>query len=414
MHTSPAAPRAASTPVVVAAIPAEHPYVDAVLPASHRPGIEAFAPAPPAGTAPGAWFPHPALEPGWLRAHGESIDLVHIHFGFEHCSPQRIRDFVDECRATRTRLVVTVHDLDNPHLSEQADHHERLTDLIRAAESVITLTPAAAARIRSRLGVDVEVVPHPFIVDPATAARVVDDARALRTGNRVGLFLKSMRHNTAVSPDFHRALAAGLAEAGAELHVHVHEDAMDHPLVRELAGTWGERLHVHPRLDDAELFAAVAGYDAVVLPYVRGSHSGWLEMCRDLAVTVVAPDCGYYADQADRPGGVVSYATGDGASAAEAALRALAGGVLPYDGDRRSEHREIVRAHHRIYTGDTAAATSDAARPALDEAARRAADDRTLGAATDGTAAPAPAGAPASSAASPSAPRVPAPRTVVP
>lgn len=352
MRTSPAAPglRPGSARVTVAAIPADHPYVTAVLPASPGSEVEAFAPEPPPGTPAGAWFPHPALEPGWLRAHAEAADLVHIHFGFEHCSPERIREFVDECAATATRLVVTVHDLDNPHLTEQADHHERLTDLIRAAEAVITLTPAAAARIEARLGIAAEVIPHPFIVEPAHAHRITAAAAGRRTGRRVGLFLKSMRHNTATDPEFHRGLAAGLTAAGAELHVHVHEDAADHPLVTALAATWGDGLHVHPRMDDAALFAAVAEYDAVVLPYIRGSHSGWLEMCRDLSVTVVAPDCGYYADQADRPGGVVSYATGAGASAAEAALTALAGGTQPYGGDRDAEYAEIVRAHHRIYT----------------------------------------------------------------
>lgn len=351
-------------PVTVAAIPADHPYVHAVLPAAHWPDVAAFAPEPPPGTPAGAWFPHPALEPGWLRAHAEAVDLVHIHFGFEHCSPERIREFVDECAATATRLVVTAHDLDNPHLTEQADHHARLTDLIRAAESVITLTPAAAARIEARLGIAAAVIPHPFIVEPAAARRIIAAAAVRRTGNRVGLFLKSMRHNTATDPEFHRALAHGLAAAGAELHVHVHEDAAQHPLVTALAATWGDGLHIHARMDDAALFAAVAEYDAVVLPYIRGSHSGWLEMCRDLAVTVVAPDCGYYADQADRPGGVVSYATRAGASAAEAALTALAGGTQPYGGDRAAEYAEIVRAHHRIYTGRAAGDLSAAKAPA--------------------------------------------------
>ena len=40
-----------------------------------------------------------------------------------------------------------------------------------------------------------------------------------------------------------------------------------------------------------------------VLPYRFGTHSGWLEACRDLGTTVVAPDCGYYADQ----GPVLTY-----------------------------------------------------------------------------------------------------------
>ncbi|WP_180953288.1 glycosyltransferase [Brevibacterium ihuae] len=369
-----------------------------------HPGCGPARLASPSPRSPPTTRTSPRSSPPWLRAHTEAVDLVHIHFGFEHCSPERIREFVDECAATATRLVVTVHDLDNPHLTEQADHHERLTDLIRAAEAVITLTPAAAARIEARLGIAAEVIPHPFIVEPAHAHRITAAAAGRRTGRRVGLFLKSMRHNTATDPEFHRTLAAGLTAAEAELHVHVHEDAADHPLVTALAATWGDGLHVHPRMDDAALFAAVAEYDAVVLPYIRGSHSGWLEMCRDLSVTVVAPDCGYYADQADRPGGVVSYATGAGASAAEAALTALAGGPLPYGGNREREYAEIVRAHHRIYTG----------RPAAEVPAGAARSEPADSAATPAPAPTAAPGSPAPGTAAAAAARVPAPRTVVP
>ena len=41
----------------------------------------------------------------------------------------------------------------------------------------------------------------------------------------------------------------------------------------------------------------LASLDVSVLPYRFGTHSGWLEACRDLGTAVVAPTCGYYADQ---------------------------------------------------------------------------------------------------------------------
>ena len=34
-----------------------------------------------------------------------------------------------------------------------------------------------------------------------------------------------------------------------------------------------------------------------VLPYRFGTHSGWLEACVDLGTAVVAPSCGFYAEQ---------------------------------------------------------------------------------------------------------------------
>ena len=59
-------------------------------------------------------------------------------------------------------------------------------------------------------------------------------------------------------------------------------------------------LHRHARLSDDGLIAYLQRLDVSVLPYQFGSHSGWLEMCRDLGVGVVAPDCGFYVGQWDR------------------------------------------------------------------------------------------------------------------
>ena len=40
-----------------------------------------------------------------------------------------------------------------------------------------------------------------------------------------------------------------------------------------------------------------AALDVSVLPYRFGTHSGWLEACFDLGTAVVAPSCGFYAEQ---------------------------------------------------------------------------------------------------------------------
>ena len=53
----------------------------------------------------------------------------------------------------------------------------------------------------------------------------------------------------------------------------------------------------HERLDDRELANTLARLDVCVLPYGHGTHSGWLELCWDLGVGVVAPAVGFYAEQ---------------------------------------------------------------------------------------------------------------------
>ena len=104
-------------------------------------------------------------------------------------------------------------------------------------------------------------------------------------------------------------------------------------------------------MPDDELFAYLASLDISVLPYRFGTHSGWLEACRDLGTTVVAPSCGYYADQ----GPVLTYVneeeTFDPASlwhALEAAAARPGLGRLTTR-ERRDQRIDIADFHARLY-----------------------------------------------------------------
>jgi hypothetical protein len=88
-----------------------------------------------------------------------------------------------------------------------------------------------------------------------------------------------------------------------------------------------------------------------VLPYRFGTHSGWLEACRDLGTTVVAPTCGYYAEQ----GPVLSFDMGeehfDEDSLAAAVVRAYEerppfAATVP---ERRRQRAFVAAAHDDIY-----------------------------------------------------------------
>src|SRR5206468_2013009 len=74
----------------------------------------------------------------------------------------------------------------------------------------------------------------------------------------------------------------------------------DAGLAGYLASTAGRGdidLRVHDCLSDEELWAYLENLDVSVLPYRFGTHSGWLEACHDLGTTVIAPSCGYFAEQ---------------------------------------------------------------------------------------------------------------------
>ena len=173
-----------------------------------------------------------------------------------------------------------------------------------------------------------QVIPHP---------RITDTPAQVHSSGRAAVFLKSLRSNVVADAQFYADIAAEVP-----LDVYVHEGA-------KLASISNANVVVHEPMSDDELFAAVGHAGVCILPYTRGTHSGWLEMCRDLGVPVVAPDTGCYAGQADTPAAVEVYPAGDGRAAGQAAARLLARGPVPYTGDREQQRAQVRRAHEETY-----------------------------------------------------------------
>lgn len=117
-------------------------------------------------------------------------------------------------------------------------------------------------------------------------------------------------------------------------------------------------LAVHPYFSDDELWDYLEAIDVSVLPYRFGTHSGWLEACRDLGTAVVAPDCGFYGEQQPCEHYVHGEEGLDVTSLREAARRSHAARVATRDLDdarralavaRREERRAIAAAHEALY-----------------------------------------------------------------
>lgn len=227
-------------------------------------------PDPPVdGASAGQWWPSPTLEPAWLRAHASEFDLLHVHFGFEHRTTPELAELVATLRELRRPLVLTVHDLDNPHLADQRPHRAALDVLVPAAAAVITLTPGAAAQIAARWGRAATVLAHPHVV----GLDRLGQPRPHPAGFTVGLHAKARAGHT---PEAVRAelTAAVAALPGARL-----DDAF-------------------PRgLSDDELWDRLSRLDVLVLAYRSGTHSGFVEACHDLGTTVVAPGHGLWCEQ---------------------------------------------------------------------------------------------------------------------
>ena len=303
-------------------VPAGHPYVEALLPAS--PDASGAAPAvvhppdpPVPGAPPGQWWPHPALEPAWVREHAGEQDVVHVHFGMEGRTLGQLREWRQTLREVGLPLVHTVHDIDHPQLHDQTRHRAHLGLLAEEADGLLTLTEGAADAVERAHGRRPLVMPHPHVVplDLVGRERPTGDGRL-----RVGLHLKSVRPNLApvrVLPALAEAVRQvdAALSGGAVLQVRVHPEVTRGPDPRggpaltallahlEAHGAPEVEVVTGPRLSDAELWDHLGGLDVSVLPYAWGTHSGWLEACRDLGTWVLAPDVGHLREQ----GGVLTW-----------------------------------------------------------------------------------------------------------
>lgn len=360
-HAAPAPTHAGPTTIRVASVPADHVYVRHLADPDGDDGVVRLPDPPPAGGT-GGWWPPVMLDGAWIRDHAGEFDVFHLHFGFDAKTPEELEDVVAALDETGVPLVLTVHDLRNPHHPDPAAHAVQLGVLIRAAAALVTLTPGAAAEIRRRWGREALVVPHPHVVEPARATA----PRPAREGVVVGVHAKSLRANS----DAPR-VAAALADAlegmpGATLRIDLHDELLDPashayaPRAAEDLEALGRRHpHVevrrHPYFTDAELWDYLSGLDVSVLPYRFGTHSGWLEACRDLGTAIVAPDCGHYAEQ----GPCWVYGHGEDhldAASLRAAVLAAAAADAPsaearaaFAAERREQRRGIAAAHRRLY-----------------------------------------------------------------
>lgn len=289
--------------ITVASVPTAHRYVEHLDAVGTQSVVRVPDPVPAdadPGKEPGRWWPPRWLEPTWLRAHIDTVDLLHVHFGFDSIPPERLRDVVRVLRAAGKPLVLTVHDLHNPHFADNTIHLQHLDILVPEADEVVTLTASAAGVIEQRWATHATVVPHPHVapLDAIGAPPASSDEFV------IGVHAKSLRANLDPLAVMDTVVAAAAQCSGARVQLDIDDNLFDNPhqqragaALLDYGPSHGVDVRVHPRFDDGELWRYMADLDVSVLPYRFGTHSGWLEACHDLGTAVIAPDCGYFADQ---------------------------------------------------------------------------------------------------------------------
>ncbi|WP_197417547.1 glycosyltransferase [Mycobacterium sp. GA-2829] len=324
--------------IAVASVPAAHPYVRAITDPEHIVLLD--DPRPPGATSPEQWWPPQFLDSSYLADESGYFDVMHVHFGFDATPPAELRGVIDVLTTRRKPLVLTVHDLHNPHFVDPRDHLARLDVLVPAADAVVTLTDGAARAIHERWGRRATVLPHPRVL-PLTAIR---GARTATETPVVAVHAKSLRANIDPLPVVDALLA--VAEPGWRLRLDLDANYRDSPRANLLTAeridalaARGVDVRVHPRFTDGELAQYLSEIDALVLPYRFGTHSGWVEACYDAGVAAIVPDCGFFHEQHGDP----TYRHSADAAMADSLRRAVAEGLAR----RSTEDRRGERARQR-------------------------------------------------------------------
>src|SRR4029077_13755566 len=131
------------------------------------------------------------------------------HFGFEHRTPSELESWCDTLEELGIGLVVTVHDLLNPHTPDNRRHEHHLDTLLRRADTVITLTAGAAAHIEQGWDRRPRVIAHPHVAPLDWQGHFPRRTSCLQP-RRVGVHFSSFRPNVLDPDDLLVGLAAGV------------------------------------------------------------------------------------------------------------------------------------------------------------------------------------------------------------
>ncbi|MGH8886999.1 MAG: glycosyltransferase [Egibacteraceae bacterium] len=220
----------------------------------------------------------------------DTFDVVHLHT-VELATASDLVQLARLAAERATPLVFTVHDLTPNIESDGRAFAEKTALLLQAASAVITLTSVAAVALQARFGVArsaIHVVPHghavpvDLIPPAASSGRGLAAFGALRPNRD---YVALVRAWCRLRPPL-RLLLRSVRTADEVRYRHVlaglHRQADELP---------GLTLDTATRMIPASELVTWCRQSAVlVLPYRTITHSGQLELARDLGLAVLAPD----------------------------------------------------------------------------------------------------------------------------
>jgi hypothetical protein len=277
-----------------------------------------------------------------------------------------------ECADCGVKVVYTAHDI-TPMYCTADSFGERMELLARSGAAWICLTAASAKALKDQVPAlpPVTVIPHGYVVSPddVTSHSLDGVPAAAPRYLMYGALRASRDHrstvaNWSLSMTDPAARLTLLLRAISPCHFQRHDVPALLALIRSDSRIQAV-MRAYPT--DAEIARAGLHADALLLPYLSGSHSGQLELGFDLGLLPVCSSVGYLKDQWRAHDGLVTepvwFEWSDGhpglfgenfvaaLETAHARLRSAArhGPKAEFLEYRRHEHTRFLEAHRAVY-----------------------------------------------------------------
>lgn len=224
------------------------------------------------------------------------FDVLHLHT-VEFATAVELDRLFSKANAADVRVILTVHDLQPNIEGDRREYWRKLALAVHRATAVVTLTSAAASELRRNVHVEsqrISVISHgpglPLDVAAAAARTRPDGALAVYGALRPNRdVLATVRAWSLLRREARRPLRVVLRTVGSS------DETRYARTLSTLRTATAEQpdLDVQVRCDFVpakELTDWLAPASALILPYRSVTHSGQLELARDLGMPVLAPD----------------------------------------------------------------------------------------------------------------------------
>lgn len=316
-----------------------------------------------------------AVSAQWLldRRPLDWLDVLHLHH-IEFDDFSTLARLLAACQDSGVKIVYTAHDI-APMYCPADDFQARMELVASSGASWVGLTAASVETLQDRLSGlgQVTVIPHGFVVQPdELAGKSREGGPPAAAEYLLYGALRPNRDHLATVANWSLSVTDQAARLNLLMRALSPADFKRHDVPALLAIIKSDpRINASMRAypTDDEVVNAGLRADALLLPYLFGSHSGQLELAFDLNLLPVCSSVGYLKDQYDVHKGLVTepiwfdWAEGHPFLFGEKFVAALEfaharvrntsrrgprSDFLEY---RRDEHTQFLDAHRAIYTG---------------------------------------------------------------